>query len=188
MTKYLFKLLLLSSLLLELSFCFQCNRNVRNVILMPKPSNYMKTNNKFKLTMGVEHLVECNVNGATNGFINYDMCLDHDMNHVIQMLFVDMFERIITIGILVATYFYFKRLAVTDPVNSAFVPKSNSNNNENFDFSQEYCKCPKCNGTGRNLFKKGLACDLCGGSGEIDIPQTKVFNLPDNNNIDDDKY
>lgn len=170
--------------------CFICNN--KNTFLKSKKlstscvksiqNGKFKLSKQTKLTMGVEHLVECNANsGVSNGFLNFDMCLDHDTNHIMQMLAADMFERIITIGILVATYFYMKRLAVTDPVNSDFVPNSNINRND-FEFNQQ---CPKCNGTGRNLFSKSLICDLCGGTGEIDLPTPTIFNLPRKPDIDE---
>lgn len=139
---------------------------------------------KSKLSMGVEHLVECSKTAKANGFLNSDMCLDHDMNHIMQMLVTDIFERIVTIGLLVAAYFYFKRLAITQPVNEDYttssVTDSNRYTNDYYNSNDQPLQCPKCNGTGNNLFNKSLVCDICGGTGDIYIPKPREFNLPSN--------
>ena len=156
-----------------------------------------KSNSK-KLSMGVEHLVECSNVARANGFLNSDMCLDHDTNHIMQMLVTDIFERIVTIGILVATYFYFKRLAVTQPINDDYtttaVSDSSRYTNDYYDSNDQTIECPKCNGSGNSLFNKSAVCNLCGGTGEIFMSKPKRFNLPskpssrnaENNYSDDD--
>lgn len=126
-----------------------------------------------KLSMGVEHLVDCG--SSSTGFLNSDMCFDHDINHVMQMLVTDMFERMVTIGILVVFYYYFKRLAITQPIDSSMDSNGSINRTNDYEYIQD---CPKCNGTGRNLFNKSMLCDLCGGSGKVEPLTPKRYNLP----------
>lgn len=126
--------------------------------------------------MGVEHLVNC-VNKDLIKFA--DMCVDNNKDHIVQSLFGDVFGVIANIGLLVASYFYFKRLARFSDSSVSSTSDSNSNSNE-FADDKEYDsrECPKCNGTGRSLLNRGQLCGLCDGTGTLDLPPIRSLKLP----------
>jgi hypothetical protein len=112
--------------------------------------------------MGVEHLLNCE---KSTLFSN--MCFDHDMNHLAQSFLSDMIGSIASIGFMVASYFYFKRITEkqsTERMEDETIPSIR--------------ECPKCNGTGYNLFNRQILCDLCDGSGFIDFPRPQSYSLP----------
>ena len=137
--------------------------------------------NRNQLTMGVEHLINCNP-GDLVKFA--DMCLDTNKDHITQSLFVDLFEKVVNIGLLVASYFYFKRLANVSDFGSVSNTRSDDNDRDNeFSNYEEYetRECPKCNGSGRRLTNRGQVCSLCGGIGTLDIdipPVIQSLKLP----------
>ena len=124
--------------------------------------------NRNRLQMGVEHLINCNP-GDLVKFT--DMCLDTNKDHITQSLFVDLFEKIVNIGLLVASYFYFKRLAnISDSSRSdSEMERDRGNEFSNYE-EYEPRECPKCNGSGRSLTNRGQVCGLCGGVGILEFP------------------
>lgn len=139
-----------------------------------KFSSNTKCVTKVPLKMGVEHLVNC----LDSDLVKFsDMCLDTNKDHITQTLFVDLFEKVVNIGLLIASYFYFKRLAtVSDPS----IKSTSDNDSREFTNYETYesRECPKCNGSGRSLVNRGQACSLCGGVGELELPPVQSLKLP----------
>ena len=121
------------------------------------------------LNMGVEHLVTCGIdsNIFNDGSAS---CLAGTTTEVIQNFAWDMLGSISTMGLLVATYFYIRRIQSADVMLGQDV--------DHFERLRSSV-CPKCNGTGRNLFRRSAICKLCDGTGEVDIvSSTMSLTLP----------
>ena len=163
-SRFIGQLIILFALHHVFSFNIKLNRSVNQ-----------KFASKSRISMGVEHLVNC----AGSGYLlSTDMCLDTNIQHNLQILFVDMFQSVATIGMLIATYYYMRRLSRVSPTSVSVPITSNDEISYSQTTSSSLQECPKCNGSGQNLFNRKQTCDLCGGKGQILAPRMKRYYLP----------
>lgn len=135
---------------------------------------------QWRVTMGlgVEHLVDCAENPQWGAALeNTGLCMQKTIPDIAGSLVVDLLSQAVTIGLLVATYYSFKRSS-----SRALDESDNDSRSELDDVDIEGRRCPQCRGLGYFRWSvDGATCDLCGGSGRLKFSRRKEseFDLPE---------
>eukprot|EP01041_Mallomonas_annulata_P008540 gene8540-17614_t len=136
--------------------------------LKKKPSEQRLKNTNLKV---VEHLIDCVNNpeiAEVYGGLQSEYCLQPNGGWLNGI--GGLFNQMITIGFLLASYYIFKSSDLwTDGKESVSSTKSNSNQSKRR-------QCPQCNGAGYTRWNSKIeVCDICEGAGSIKFSPRKSF-------------